>query len=186
MKKIFAFTLILIALVQTGCGAAGQNSATVPVNLAKAVTISNGDFDLTIHQISIVESKKLGDRTVRVKASVKDKYDLYEIIMEYTNRTNKAGKLGYKQLRVSVPKEEDAKDNPSVVGYCEPRSSNPKGMATFCAYIPPAPKPGVYAVVDVFQASPLLIQPGEEAEFILYAISAKTQPELVISFIEPD
>ncbi len=185
MKKIFAISLILLTLVQTSCGSSRPTSAVIPVDLLDEVTISNGDFDLTIYQVSIIESKKMGDQTISLKKSARDTFSFYEIRMRYTNLTDKEGKLGYQRLRVSLPIEEDIEDNLLFVGYCEPKSSNPKGGATFCAYVPTL-KPGTYGVTGVYQATSLLIQPGEQAEFIFYIFLAKTQSEFVISFIEPE
>lgn len=162
-------------------------STVVPIDLTDEITISNGDFELTIYQISIIESMEFEDRSsISLKDSAREKYNLYEIRMRYTNLTDTEGSLGYRQLRVSLPAEEEIGDNLAVVGYCEPRTSNPKGDATFCAYLPPSPQPGEYGIIGVYQASPLLIQPGEQAEFIIIVILAKIQPELVIAFIEPE
>jgi len=185
MKRIFAISLILITLVQAGCGPSRMTSAVVPVDLTDEITISNGDFDLTIYQVSIIESKKMADRTISLKESAREKFNFYEIRMRYTNLTHEEGKLGYKRLRVSLPTEEDTGENLFFVGYCEPRASNPEGSATFCVYVPSS-TPGVYGVTGVYQADSLLIQPGEQAEFTFFVFLAKTQPEFVISFIEPE
>ena len=73
-----------------------------------------------------------------------------------------------------------------MVGFCEPRANNPKGMATFCAIVPPPKEPGKYGVTGVFQASPLLIQPGDQADFYLIIILEKGKSELEISFLESE
>ena len=182
MKKRITISLLLFALTLAGCA---KTSAVIPVDLTNDVTISNGDFEVNIYQVAAIEVKDFGDRKISIKDSNKDKYDLYEIRMQYKNLTNEENRLGYKQLSISLPNEEDLGDNLAFVGYCEPKSSDPTGNATFCAYVPSS-KPGVYGVTGVFQASSLLVQPGEQAEFILVVILSKTQPEFVISFVEPE
>ena len=184
MKKKIAISLLLFALTLAGC-AKTPASAVVPVDLTDDVTISNGDFEVNIYQVAAIEVKDFGDRKISIKDSNKDKYGLYEIRMRYKNLTNEESHLGYKQLSISLPNEEDLGDNLAFVGYCEPKGSDPTGDATFCAYVPSS-TPGVYGVTGVFQASSLLVQPGEQAEFILVVILSKSQPEFVISFVEPE
>jgi hypothetical protein len=140
MKKNISVLLMLIALALSGCE---KTSAVIPVGLDEEVTISNGDFEITIYQVAAIEEKKFGDRRISVKDSNREKYGLYEIRMRYKNLANKESHLGYKQLSISLPNEEDLGDNLVLVGYCEPRASNPNGKATYCAYIPPPLKPGV-------------------------------------------
>jgi hypothetical protein len=158
----------------------------VPVDLNDEVSISNGDFDLTIYQIMQIEAKKMADREIRLKDSVKEEVNLYEIQMRYINQTNEASKLSYQQLWISTPEGDSSENSLVVVGYCEPLAENPTGKPAFCAYLPPPPKPGSYGVTGVFQASPVRVEPGEQAEIYFIVIMEKAQTEIEISFVEPE
>jgi hypothetical protein len=186
MKVLFSKLIIVFILVLVGCSSGSESSAIVPIDLTDEVTISNGDFDLTIYEINEIESKSLGDREIKLKKDAKEKYNLYEIRMHYTNLMDEPGKLSYQQLWVSLPDVEDSSDSLIVVGFCEPRANNPKGMATFCAIVPPPKKPGTYGVSGVFQASPLLIQPDDQADYYLIIILEKGKSEVEISFLESE
>ena len=114
MKMILYRLIILLALCLTGCSVSGGTSAVVPVDLNDEVSISNGDFDLTIYQIMQIEAKQMADREIRLKDSVKEEVNLYEIQMRYINQTNEANKLSYQELWISTPEKDEE-------GYCTPR-----------------------------------------------------------------
>ena len=85
MKVLFSKLVLVFALVLVGCNSNSRSSAIVPVDLTDEITVSNGDFELTIYQINEIESKSLGDREIKLKKDAAEKYDLYEIRMHYTN-----------------------------------------------------------------------------------------------------
>ncbi len=187
MKRKSSISLILITLVLVGCSLGSKAStAVIPVDLTGEVTISNGDFDLTIYQIAEIESKDLGGRRISLRDSARETHNLYEIRIRYTNLTNEEDRLSYRQLWISLPEVEDPGNSLTVVGYCEPKAEHPTGAPTFCAYIPPAPAPGVFGIVGVIQATSWSIQPDEQAELYFFVILEKAQTEIEISFVEPE
>lgn len=176
--------LVAFFMVLTGCASGMESSAVVPVDLTQDISISNGDYDLTIYEIAILETKSLGTRKISLNDEFKDSYNLYEIRMRYINQTDQENNLSYRKLWVTVPGMEDPGDSIVVVGFCEPESDNPKGPATWCAHIPPPPKPGVFGVTGIFHTPYPKIQPGEKAEFTLTVIAEKDLSEFEISFVE--
>lgn len=184
MKKTFFLILILFTSGLTACG--NKSSAIISVDDQKDVTVSNGDFDLTIYDIVQLDSKDLGTHKISLKEDARADYTLYEIRMRYTNLTDEPNKLSYKQLWVSLPDIEDSGDSLTVVGYCEPKAFNAtEGNPTFCAYLPPPSSTGGYGVTGVFQASSLRVEPGEQAKLYFVVILEKKQSQLEISFLEP-
>lgn len=182
MKVALTITLIAVALILGGCGVGTPSSAVIPIDLSKDITISNGDFELTIFEISILESKVLGDTKISLNASSREKFNLYEIRMRYTNLTKEAVHLSYKLLHLGLPNIEDSSSILSMVGYCEAEAETPLSDPTHCIYLPPS---STWAISG-YQLSVPLIQPNEKTQLYLIIVLDKTYTEFQLSFEGPE
>lgn len=180
MKFLFLFCLILFLCA---CSPSDNSSAVIQLDETNEVTISNPNFSLTVYQISKIDSKELGDRTVSLKKEFLETYTLYEIRTRYTNLGDKESKLSYWNLILTLPEIEEPENELFCTGYCEQDVADPSGVASSCAY-QPSQQSGkyTYKVIMMKTKKPL---PGEQAELFLYCIIENTLSQVQISFVEP-